>query len=50
MKSRGAKTRILLVALALSASSVSACKARPGSALPAPWEPIDPDFVGCEGG
>jgi hypothetical protein len=52
------KTRmgILAVAAALAASA-SACKSRPGAgssagsiAAPAPWEPFDDDFKGCEGG
>jgi hypothetical protein len=41
MSSHAVSVRVLLFVVALAA----ACKASP-----APWEPIDRDFKGCEGG
>ncbi len=39
----------LLAAAVLATSSLLACKGRTETAPP-PWEPIDADFKGCEGG
>ena len=58
MHDRGERMRALVLVGALMAS-FCACKGRAGSdpehqagtaGQPALWEPIDPDFKGCEGG
>jgi hypothetical protein len=48
-----------MMVVAALAAPLCACQAKPeggspagsaSAALPAPWEPIDKDFKGCEGG